>query len=425
MAVVGIDDTDSRSGGMCTTWIGDEIARRLPRSADPTTYLVRLHPAIPHKTRGNGAVAVAASASAGTMLSVARDVIDEYAVVDDPETNPGAVAVRAGDVTNPSRVQFAREAVRGPVTRAAARAVVPMDLSQGWGNGRGLIGAAAAAGAVGATRRDGRSPVFGDWTFERLAYREPARWGTDRAVTLGDRHEIPPGTWDTVDHVTDDLVCVPNSPCPVLYGIRGDDPAALRSLGSCFEGEFYTRTRVFVTNQGTDAHLRPGRIGGLRDGRGYRVRGRVVEPPTTREGGHVTFGLAADGDRCQCMAFAPTGRFRKPVRRLRRGDALLACGEWDEGTLKLEKFALVGRALTRETVPVCPRCDRSMKSAGRGQGYRCRRCDEHSAEKCRNDARRQLRCGWYEVPPGARRHLAKPLARGDYELPVHGTSGPA
>lgn len=425
MAVVGIDDTDSRSEGMCTTWIGDEIARRLPGSAEPTTYLVRLHPSVPYKTRGNGAVAIAASTSARTMLTVARDVIDEYAVVDDPATNPGATAVPAEDAAQRGRLQFAREAVRGPVTREAARELVPTKLSEEWGNGRGIIGATAAVGAVGASLREGRSPAFGDWTYERLAYRAPARWGSERAVTLGDHRQLPEGTWDTVDHVTGELVCVPNSPCPVLYGVRGENPATLRALGARFTGEPDARARTFVTNQGTDAHLRPGRIGALRDGCGYRLRGRVSDTPTPREGGHVTFGLEADGARCRCMAFAPTGRFRESVRRLRRGDALIACGEWDAGALKLEKFCLAGRALTHETVPTCPSCGRSMKSAGRGQGYRCRDCDESAGGKRRTDAGRELALGWYEVPPGARRHLAMPLARGDYELPVHPTSGRA
>jgi tRNA(Ile2)-agmatinylcytidine synthase len=32
---------------------------------------------------------------------------------------------------------------------------------------------------------------------------------------------------------------------------------------------------------------------------------------------------------------------------------------------------------------------------------------------------RDLDPGWYEVPPVARRHLAKPLVRGGFDAPTH------
>jgi tRNA(Ile2)-agmatinylcytidine synthase len=32
---------------------------------------------------------------------------------------------------------------------------------------------------------------------------------------------------------------------------------------------------------------------------------------------------------------------------------------------------------------------------------------------------RELELGWYEVPPVARRHVAKPLVRGGFDAPVH------
>jgi tRNA(Ile2)-agmatinylcytidine synthase len=32
---------------------------------------------------------------------------------------------------------------------------------------------------------------------------------------------------------------------------------------------------------------------------------------------------------------------------------------------------------------------------------------------------RDLELGWYEVPPCARRHVAKPLVRGGFDAPTH------
>jgi tRNA(Ile2)-agmatinylcytidine synthase len=59
-----------------------------------------------------------------------------------------------------------------------------------------------------------------------------------------------------------------------------------------------------------------------------------------------------------------------------------------------------------------------MESAGRGQGYRCRDCGTAS-ERVRKRIDRDLERGWYEVPPCARRHVAKPLVRGGFDAPTH------
>jgi tRNA(Ile2)-agmatinylcytidine synthase len=119
-----------------------------------------------------------------------------------------------------------------------------------------------------------------------------------------------------------------------------------------------------------------------------------------------------------CVAFEPTKRFRDRVRSLRVGDRLTVCGEVARGTLKLEKFAV--RSLIRETktTPTCRECGRTMESAGRGQGYRCRDCDTERDGATRT-LDRSLEVGWYEVPPCARRHVAKPLVRGGFDAPTH------
>jgi len=54
-----------------------------------------------------------------------------------------------------------------------------------------------------------------------------------------------------------------------------------------------------------------------------------------------------------------------------------------------------------------------MTSDGKGKGYKCRRCDARAAGPDVQEIVRTLKTGWYEVPPTARRHLAKPLCRGE------------
>ena len=64
--------------------------------------------------------------------------------------------------------------------------------------------------------------------------------------------------------------------------------------------------------------------------------------------------------------------------------------------------------------PKCPECGKGMKSAGAGAGYRCVRCGTEAgeAEAKYEERPRGVAPGWYEVPPGARRHLARPLSLG-------------
>jgi tRNA(Ile2)-agmatinylcytidine synthase len=89
------------------------------------------------------------------------------------------------------------------------------------------------------------------------------------------------------------------------------------------------------------------------------------------------------------------------------------------GTLKLEKLALREAVTTESVTPECPDCGRRMESAGADQGYRCRDCGTDASGPAEHSLDRDLSTGWYEVPPRARRHIAKPLVRGGFDAPVH------
>ena len=426
MTVIGLDDTDSRERGMCTTYVAATLADAV-REAGGTVerrLLVRLNPAVEHKTRGNAALALHTDLDPGHALELARERLD-LAETADPKTNPGVV-VAPGRPADPEAVpdrvaDFARRAVRELLDVEGA---VELAADAGYetahaGNGRGRIGALAAVGAWRA---------FDDWTYECISYREQSRWGTPREV---DRESVVaaadsgyPDVWDTVDRGEGYPVCVPRTPCPILHGIRGDDPDAVQRVAREIESEPVARRALFVTNQGTDAHLQSVEsLAELREGGAFRVDGTVVGAPETREGGHVFVeladGAAGDGESVACAAFEPTKRFRDRVRALRVGDRLTVCGEVSGGTLKLEKFAVRELVTTERVNPACPDCGRSMGSAGAGQGYRCRDCGTHADEKDEVAVERELEKGWYEVPPCARRHVAKPLVRGGFDSVVH------
>ena len=482
MPIVAVDDTDSRERGMCTTYVGARLAERLEAAGGRVRrrLLVRLNPAVKHKTRGNAAVAVHVSGvDSAPAFDLAAEAVREFAAADDPRTSPGVVVADvdvAGDPFAPAApaagasedtaasstaripddvAGFARRALRRRLSLDEALSIADAHgyrhAAFGTGGetddepvaGRGRIGALAAVGAPAA---------FDDWTAERISYRELDRCGTPREVDVESVFAAAdagyPTVWDTVDRETEAAVCVPNAPGPILHGVRGDDPAACREVAEAIESEPIERAATFLTNQGTDAHLAPGRIGDLRDGAGYRVAGAVAGEPETKRGGHVHVDVAApgersagDGGRLRCVAFAPTGRFRDRVRALRPGDRVTLCGEHERrerpagtesqgdaaagsetapvSTLKLEKFAVRDLVRTEPAVPTCPDCGRSMSSAGRGQGYRCRDCGTDAPGKVARDIDRELEPGWYEVPPSARRHVAKPLVRGGFDAPVH------
>ncbi|MFD1564245.1 DUF1743 domain-containing protein [Haloarchaeobius amylolyticus] len=432
MTVVGIDDTDSRELGMCTTYVAAEIAERLRQDDWGTVsrlLLVRLNPAVEYKTRGNAALAIHTDCDLDRAYALARERLESLAETTDERTNPGLVVAAHDPNTDTAPddvVRFARAAIRDHLSIADAEAMIDRHGYRSWyaGDGRGRIGALAAIGAWDA---------LAEWTYEYISYREPDRWGTTREVD----HESVfaaadwgyPAVWDTVDRGEDETVCVPHTPGPILHGVRGDDAAAVRTVADRIESEPVAASQLFVTNQGTDVHLQDGSLSTVDDGRAYRLEGQVASEPETRRGGHVFVDLeppaagdgAADGapERLTCAAFEPTKRFRDRVRALRVGDRLTACGEVSDGTLKLEKFAVRDLVRTERVTPTCPDCGRTMKSAGRNQGYRCRDCGTATAEKPTRELERELEDGWYEVPPCARRHIAKPLVRGGFDAPTH------
>nr|WP_254282262.1 tRNA(Ile)(2)-agmatinylcytidine synthase [Haloarcula salina] len=403
---------------MCTTYVAARLAESIRDAggAVERLLLVRLNPAVEHKTRGNAALAVHTDLDAEAAVALVDDALD-VAETGDPRTNPGAVVADCDpDAVPPQVATFARDAVRSiqdPIAATTLADVVGFARRQR-GNGRGMIGALAAVGAWAA---------FSDWTCEHIAYRERERWGTERAVDAESvraaAEERYPAVWDTVDSASGYPVCVPRTPCPILYGIRGDDPAACRAVSDAIESEPIARRATFVTNQGTDVHLQDVEIGTVTDDSAYRVTGDVTEPPETRRGGHVFFALSDGAGTLDCAAFEPTKGFRDRVRALRTGDRITVCGEVSDGTLKLEKFAVRDLVTTERVTPDCPTCGRSMESAGRDQGYRCRDCDTSADEKVPRPLDRGLERGWYEVPPVARRHISKPLVRGGFDAPTH------
>ena len=150
----------------------------------------------------------------------------------------------------------------------------------------------------------------------------------------------------------------------------------------------------------------------------YVVEGNVINKPHVIEGGHIIFTLGDESGEIECAAYEPTKQFREFIRELEPQDFLrvyggIGEGITEKGTLNIEKFELLKLAeLVNLKNPLCV-CGKRMKSAGTGKGYKCPKC----GAKIRDDKKdtfiieRNIKKGFYEAPPSARRHLSKPIIR--------------
>jgi len=403
--LIGIDDTDSPQG-MCTTYLGAVLARRLihEHMQVHAARLIRLNPNVTFKTRGNAAIALEVTGDMDRAFAISCAVVDKLADFSCENTNPGVVVV--AERLDPA---FYTKAVTDfcQIDEAIDLLGAVGARYRGYKNKRGLIGATAAVACD-----------LRDRTSEILVYRKPELWGTPRAVdreSLFAAEEATfPHTWDTVDRVNDIVVCVPHTPDPVLFGIRGESPSWVMAARSLIQSEKPAIEQIWVTNQGTDAHLLEGTIGSLQEGLSYRVRGIVADEPVTSTGGHVSFTMI-DGDQTvRCMAYEPTKNFRQIVRELKTGDEVIAVGSYKKNSINLEKIRVVSlsSAITRRP-PLCIACNKRMTSDGKRKGWKCKKCGARASEPEEREVPRTLTPGWYEVPPTARRHLAKPLCRGE------------
>ena len=403
---IGIDDTDSERG-LCTTYLAAVLMERLRSLGDikGLPMLVRLNPCARFKTRGNAALAFELESDRPEEVKeTALQAVLELSDFSGANTNPGLVVA---DRVTPQMKAFYRRAVTEILEIGVARALLQGEgiWYRGFKKGRGLIGALAAVGAE-----------LPDFTYELIAYRERRRWGTPRvidqeSVWMADALTYP-RTWDTVDHHNKRIVFAPHTGDPVLFGIRGSDPDAIEEAFQIIKSEPWERRVLYRTNQGTDAHILKGDISTVQDSQSYRLCGVVAEAAQVIEGGHLFFFLQNGEGHLKCAAFEPTKNFRSMVKRLAPGDELEVFGAVRDGTLNLEKMNLLQLAEQEVLVaPSCPQCGKRMESAGRGQGYRCRRCDTKAEGRERKLLLRDLDTGFYEVPPSARRHLSKPLVR--------------
>ncbi|MCK4614056.1 MAG: DUF1743 domain-containing protein [Thermoplasmata archaeon] len=435
MTFLAFDDTDSIEG-MCTSYLMARfILEAVERGMDIIGYpaLVRLNPNIPYKTRGNGALRVRIGNGTGKKILITRwqgqdihayteceidsdmgteafklacDLVEEKAEMNAEGTDPGVVIF----TSQPDR-GFYLKALHGLIGIKEAEDFITSrnGRSRKFKSGRGIIGAAAACAWT---------PI--DRTFEIVAYRHPDRFGLPRGIdkesVIAMDHSFP-NTFNNYDYRNRYIAITPSSPCPVLFGIRGEKAEELVKASGMIRGEGPQGFVIFETNQDTDEHLIEKRIRDVIPYESVILQGQVREKPRNLLGGHVVFSIADSQSEMECTAYEPTKEFRGIVRALVPKDEVRVCGgvRKEPFTINLEKIEVLNLVERRRKVsnPTCEDCGIGMKSIGRGQGFRCRRCGRkaNEAEAVYEVVEPKISKGWYEVPICARRHLSKPLKR--------------
>lgn len=431
---VAVDDTDSMNGN-CTTFLATEIIREfedLDLIGNPR--LVRLNPATPWKTRGNGSLVMRFGKGVGKrrFIGVIGDrkiycydrctsyepdpemmksrIVPHIQEHHEPESDPGLLI----STVKPSqsfywrgvRTILDRSIIDPEITRIGA---TTFEI----GCGRGLIG--CVCGMAWRPR---------DHTFELLSYRPSDRWGTQRIfdpLTIRDVEHNYPSTFNSWEDRMEKVAMVPSTPCPVMYGLRGDSEEDLITAKDEIKTEPIERWMVFLTNQGTDDHI----IYHYRElipNQSYSVKGTVVSYAKHITGGHVFIDISTNGTILTCAAYEPSKEFRYTMDWLAPGDEVEMIGELRDvpRTLNVEKIHIISVAdeYHKLSNPICPVCTRTMKSMGDGAGFKCKKCHMRSNEPVLEKAQRYVVPGWYEPPTAARRHLSKPLKRMGLIQPV-------
>ncbi|MHB8566124.1 MAG: TiaS agmantine-binding domain-containing protein [Nitrososphaerales archaeon] len=416
---MGLDDTDS-SEGMCTTFLAYNIARRLVGDKRRNTVfldypnLIRHNPNIPWKTRGNASLVlrIKSEYTEEQIFKLCERFLREHSTSD--RANSGLVLYSGTKIPEDMR-DFSRRALSAVLSVKEAKALAAKHELKilGLRSEQGLVGALAGIG----------NTLLGDYTFELIAYRKnvslPRMIDREKIIKMDAES---PQTFSNLDRENGRIMIMPHGPDPVLCGIRGESPPAVKSAFELLGPLKNCRGwMIFRSNQGTGEHLREMiRLWNPKAYSSGMVRAEVSSRPRVEQGGHVFLGVRNEEGEIECAFYEPTGPFRKIAQSLLVGDILELAGGIRKSTskhskvLNVESITVISKAKNvRYDNPHCPECGKRMSSLGRGQGYSCK-CGfkSKSLQKKEIEIERKVEARKLYLPPvRAHRHLTKPLQR--------------
>ena len=417
---IGFDDTDSPNGG-CTTYIAALIVEKLNKmNINFIDYpnLIRLNPNVPWKTRGNGALClrlICPEKSIEKIMETIIHLIEKNSDLAYDGTDPGIVFLE-GEI--PEIVKdFAKKTEHSILsideTLKLAKKVNAKVI--GFKKGRGIIGGLAAIG----------EDLKGEHTYEIISYRTLKNRNKPRCIKASSVERMDTksqNTFNNIDHETGRILITPRGPDPILCGIRGETPEAVKwAYNEIKIEEPVERWIIFRSNQGTDAHLK--KISKVEDIQQFNpvvIKGEVSKSPQIIQGGHAIFTIKDKTGQVDCAAYKPTGILNKITRKLIVGDVLTVYGSVrlndpkDGFTINLEKIRITQLAPKLLFVnPSCPESNNRLKSMGKNQGFRCEKCGfrDPNTQKSKIIEKREIKVGFYITSPRSQRHLTKPFSR--------------
>jgi len=306
-------------------------------------WLVRLNPAAPWKTRGNGAVALLIEVESRREAVKAARISVQAAKAYVEGSGSGArkaslQAIYVEDAWDPESFATSRPACLERLYRRGIHELVSLRQAEEClkdvareGNlvatlgphNRGVIGSLAALGYT----------PEGDYTFELLTYRAPENWLSERKVDANSVLEYDvrwrPDTFMNYDYELDKPLIAPHGYDPVLYGVRGERPDVVRRALESIDtgGEEPTHWLIFRSNQATGHHLRPKTVAKTRPYDNPLLLVELVSRPKTLQGGHVLAKATDHTGVIHLAAYRETGVLRDLLLSLRPGAVLAAGGQ--------------------------------------------------------------------------------------------------
>ena len=368
--------------------------------------MVRLWPFAPRRTRGNGALSAVIELDSGShhfLIEECKRWFDELLEKSSPldkESTPSSPVLVISDSDAPRN--WYSDAVMGFVD-------LDYRLNEVELHGLTMFCGERKWGAIGASAAVAWSPE-NDSTWELVAWRENAKIGSKRTITsqaVREMEEHHPRTFVNRDPTKGNGLIAPRTPCPVLYGIRGDSPDSVEQahqwLQSRNDVEKSTRHAIHVTNQLSDDHV----LGSC--------SGTVTTYPKHTKGAHSNIMVSVGGYAANLVAFSEGGPVNRLLRTLQPGDVISWVGlTAPDDSVHLERLSIIDSVPRITSRPMC--CGITMRSSGSAMPVRCLKCGNTSQRMWLSEthdiASFDTIYNWVEPSPSNRRHLARPLEMG-------------
>ena len=384
---IGLDDTDEREHG-CTTFDFNELLTLISENGIEIidTRLVRLWPFAPQRTRGNAALSASIQCDD---YDYVEQILGEwfeskYSQIslnnEQHSAQPTLLLTRS---QLPEKLYW--ETVRNHVDLERRINDIESFKKRIWHTNAGCMGLIGASAAI-AWRGEN------DWTWECTAWRRGAGVRNVPEHSVTEMSERFPGTIMNRDPNANRSLIAPRTPCPVLYGIRGENESDVLDAHIFLQKypvEQSISHRAFRTNQATDDHLE-------------NSRNSTVNSVHIMTGGHVQINTEV-----KLLAFSQGGAVNQLAQSLQPGDQIRWYGLLNtDGSYHLEKLKLIRGERNRRR-PKCV-CGNRYKSKGTNQNLKCPRCQSTTTQLWEFDV---VESDWKEPPSSTRRHLSKPLDR--------------